>query len=114
MDAFDVEDIAFREIDGRPLAGRFYRPHGGIFPLLIDVHGGAWTSGDRLNNAVIHQALAACGIGVFAIDFRMPPEARYPAALQDVNFGMRWVKQNAQRLGSRPELVGGIGTSSGG
>lgn len=113
MAAFDIEDIVYRETEGRSLAGRLYRPQGGVFPLLIDVHGGAWTSGDRLNNAVIHEALAARGIGVFAIDFRMPPEARYPAALQDVNHAIRWLKHNAGKLGSQAELVGGIGTSSG-
>jgi len=113
MAAFETEEIVFREIEGRALAGRLYRPQGENHPLLIDVHGGAWTSGDRMNNAVIHEALAARGIGVFAVDFRMPPEARYPAALQDVNHAIRWLKLHAVKLGSRPELVGGIGTSSG-
>jgi len=115
MADFETEEIVFRDVPGGQLLGKLYRPRGeGPFPLLVDVHGGAWTSGDRNNNAVVHEALAAEGIGVFAIDFRMPPHARYPVAAEDVNFGIRWTKQHAARLGSRPDWVGGIGTSSGG
>lgn len=114
MAEFEVRDIPYREIDGVSLLGRLYRPRGpGPCPLLLDVHGGAWTSGDRLNNAVIHEALAAQAIGVFAIDFRMPPAARYPAAVADVNFAIRWARRNAAQLGTAAELIGGMGTSSG-
>jgi acetyl esterase/lipase len=78
------------------------------------VHGGAWASGDRLNNAPLDEALAKSGIVVLAIDFRMPPLWRYPASIADVNLAARWLKTHAGELGSRRELVGGLGTSSGG
>ena len=56
-----------------------YRPKGeGPFPALVEVHGGAWASGDRLNNAPLDEALAKSGIAVLAIDFRMPPGAPLP------------------------------------
>ena len=68
----DFEDIPFRTVDGHTLEGRLYRPAAdGPARWMIDVHGGAWGSGDRLNNAVIHEDLAAHGIGVFALDFRL-------------------------------------------
>src|ERR1700741_2905490 len=70
---------------GAPLLARFYRPEGvGPFPAVLEVHGGAWTSGDRLNNVAIGEYLAARGIVVLSIDFRMPPAVRYPATLADV------------------------------
>jgi len=78
------------------------------------VHGGAWASGDRLNNAPLDEALAKSGIVMLAIDFRMPPLWRYPASIADVNLATRWLKTHAQDFGSRRELVGGLGTSSGG
>jgi acetyl esterase len=109
-----VEDIQYRAIDGVTLLGRLYRPEGGADVLLIDVHGGAWVQNDRLNNASMHQTLAAQGVAVFALDFRMAPAHRYPAALEDVNFGIRWAKANLARLGIAPKLIGGLGTSSGG
>jgi len=77
------------------------------------VHGGAWASGDRLNNAPINEALAKSGIVVLALDFRMPPQHRYPASIADINYATRWLKAHANEFGSRRELVGGIATSSG-
>ncbi len=111
----DMRDLAYQQQDGAPLLARLYRPIGeGPFPALIDVHGGAWASGDRLNNAPLDEALAKSGIVVLAIDFRMPPLWRYPASIADVNLAARWLKTHAGELGSRRELVGGLGTSSGG
>jgi acetyl esterase len=98
-----------------PLLARHYRPEGaGPFPAVLEVHGGAWTSGDRLNNVAIGEYLAAHGIVVLSIDFRMPPAARYPETVADVNFGIRFLKANEERFSTRAELVGGLGTSSGG
>jgi acetyl esterase/lipase len=93
---------------------RLYRPKGqGPFPALIDVHGGAWASGDRLNNAPLDEALAKSVIVVLAIDFRMPPAHRYPASIADIHFAIRWLKAHAREFGSRRELVSALGTSSG-
>ena len=112
---FSAEDVEYQRRDGKPLLARLYRPHGaGPFPGVIEVHGGAWTANDRLTNAPIHQALAADGAVVMAIDFRMPPEARYPASIQDINLAVRWLKAHARDFAVRPDRVGGLGTSSGG
>jgi acetyl esterase/lipase len=113
---FEIElrDLEYRRVDGAPLLARLYRPlGGGPCPALLDVHGGAWASGDRLNNAPLDEALAKSGVAVLAIDFRMPPQYRYPASIADVNFATRWLKTHAAEFGSRRELVGGLGTSSG-
>jgi acetyl esterase/lipase len=58
--------------------------------------------------------LAGAGIVVLAIDFRNAPEAPYPASLQDINYGIRWLKAHAGEFGSSAGQVGGYGTSSGG
>src|SRR5271168_5022286 len=110
-----VEDVEYQRQGDRVLLGRLYRPLGtGPFPAVLEVHGGAWTSKDRLNNADTATTFAKRGIVVLSIDFRMPPEAPYPASLQDVNLGIRWLKQHANDYGSSPERVGAYGTSSGG
>src|SRR5439155_14630092 len=116
--AVEVRDIEYQRQDGAPLLARLYQPKGARnsttpFPAVIDVHGGAWASGDRLNNAPLDEALAKSGIVVLAIDFRMPPQHRYPASIADVNLATRWLKNHAEEFGSRRELVGGLGTSSG-
>jgi acetyl esterase/lipase len=51
---------------------------------------------------------------VAALDFRSPPEASYPASVADVNYGVRWLKANAARFLTLPDMVGTMGTSSGG
>src|SRR6185312_353881 len=108
----EVRDLEYRREGSLPLLARLYRPKGeGPFPALVEVHGGAWASGDRLNNAPLDEALAKSGIVVLAIDFRMPPEWRYPASIADINLATRWLKSHALEFGSRRELVGGLGTS---
>jgi acetyl esterase len=111
----DVEDIEFGRAGDIPLIARLYRPRGVPgFPGIVEVHGGAWTGGDRLNNVVIHNAVAAAGTAVLALEFRLAPAALYPAGIADVNLGIRWLKANIARLGGDPRKVGGLGTSSGG
>jgi acetyl esterase/lipase len=110
----DITDIEFLSHGDKSLLARLYRPRGaGPFPAAVEVHGGAWTSGDRLVNEPIHLRLARSGVVVMAIDFRMPPEARYPGSLEDINFAVRWLKQWAGHYGIDPAKIGGVGTSSG-
>ena len=109
-----IEDVEYQRIGGQPLLARLYRPKGsGPFPAVVGVHGGAWTSGDRNNNQVIDQALAAVGVVVLALDFRLAPQAPYPASVADVNFGVRWLKAHAADFASRPDWIGAVAGSSG-
>jgi len=109
-------DIHIQDFEYRPgLLARLYRPAGeGPFPAIVEVHGGAWVNSDRFNNAPLAETLAADGIMTLSLDFRMPPEAGYPASLQDINYAVRWFKSRAGEFGARPERVGLFGTSSGG
>lgn len=110
-----IEDIEFGRAGDVPLLARLYRPRDVTgFPAVVEVHGGAWTGGDRLNNVAIHTAVAAAGTAVLALEFRLAPAAPYPAPVADVNLGIRWLKANIARLGGDPTKVGGLGTSSGG
>jgi acetyl esterase len=110
----EVRDLEYRRHAGGPLLARLYRPKGpGPFPALIEVHGGAWAAGDRLNNAPLDEALAKSGIVVLAVDFRMPPQHRYPASIADIHYATRWLKAHAGEFGSRRDLVAGLATSSG-
>ena len=109
-----IDDVAYRTINGITLLARLYWPDAnGPVKWMIDVHGGAWGSGNRLNNAVIHKALAAHGIGVFALDFRLSGEARYPAMVNDVNYAIRWFKAHAETLDVEMSMLGAFGSSSG-
>jgi acetyl esterase/lipase len=110
----DVEDVEYVRHGDKPLLARLFKPRGqGPFPLIVELHGGAWNLGDRLMDVAINEPLAKSGVVVAALDFRMPPVAPYPASLADINYAIRWCKTQATKWGSRPDLVGALGSSSG-
>jgi acetyl esterase len=111
---FTTEDIVYRRDGDREFKALVYRPKAnGPVPALIEIHGGAWNSGDRTNNPAIAEGLASSGVLVASIDFRMAAD-QYPSSLQDINYGIRWLKAHAREWNSDPATVGGLGVSSGG
>ena len=111
----DVEDVEYLKHGDQALLARIYKPRGaGPFPLVIDLHGGAWNKKDRTSDAGTDEPLARSGVVVVALDFRMPPQATYPASLQDVNYAIRWCKARAAELRTTPGRIGILGVSSGG
>ena len=112
---FDMTDLVYLEHTTGNLEATIYRPQGeGPFPALVDVHGGRWFLNDRTADRHMNSALAASGIVVVAVDFRLAPDHPYPAQVADVNYAIRWTKAQAGRLNIDPESVGAIGCSSGG
>jgi acetyl esterase/lipase len=92
--------IEYAEVPGfRPLELDLYRPDGltGPVPVVVHVHGGGWRRGSRrhplpaLGDGFYHE-LAATGIAVAAIDYRLSGEARYPAAVDDVRAAVAWAR----------------------
>ncbi|HAA95960.1 MAG TPA: hypothetical protein DHW65_01550 [Dehalococcoidia bacterium] len=107
----EVRDLEYQ----RGMLVRVYRPKGpGPFPAMLDIHGGVWSIGDRTASEVMDQAVAESGVVVAALDFRLAPDHAYPAQVQDINLGIRWLKSRAADFGGVPETVGVFGCSSGG
>jgi acetyl esterase/lipase len=112
---FMVKDIVYSRSGGKERLARLYQPAGsGPFPAVLQVHGGAWNNKDRTDGQNTALDLCEAGIVVLSIDFRNAPEAPYPASLQDINYGIRWLKHHAAEFGSSAAQVGAYGTSSGG
>jgi acetyl esterase len=112
---FTVEDVEYRRDGERSWLAMMYRPKGaGPFPALLDIHGGAWNNGVRSDNPTIAEGLAASGVVVAAIDFRMGGEDPYPSSLADINYATRWLKTHAADFHADAATVGGLGVSSGG
>ena len=110
-----ISETEFRRAPKRVLMARVYQPQGsGPFPVLLDLHGGAWNNKDRGANAVMDESLARSGILVVAIDLTRAPEAPYPSSVQDANYGVRWLKHKAREWNGAPETIGALGSSSGG
>ncbi|MEM7254716.1 MAG: alpha/beta hydrolase [Pseudomonadota bacterium] len=113
QELFVVEDFQILP-RAQPLLIRLFRPLGaGPFPIVINLHGGAWTKGDLTECRPRDEAIASAGIASAALDFRHGEDA-YPTSLEDVNFAVRWVKNNAEMLKVDRSRVGLVGQSSGG
>ena len=112
----EVREEPFRRTaKGRQLMARIYRPKGaGPFPVLLDLHGGAWNNKNRFANETMARAVAASGVLVVSIDMTLAPEAPYPASVQDANYGVRWLKMKAPGWRGDPATVGILGSSTGG
>jgi len=111
----DIEDVEYLRHGNIPLLARLFKPRGaGPFPAVVELHGGAWCLGDRLQDTGINEQLAHGGILVAALDFRVPPVASYPGSAMDINYGIRWVKSQAKALGIHRDTVCTFGISSGG
>jgi acetyl esterase/lipase len=110
-----VEDVEYRRDGDRSWLALMYQPQGpGPFPALLDIHGGAWNNGERTDNPAIAEGLAASGVVVASIDFRMGGEHPYPSSLADINYATRWLKTHAADFNADAATIGGLGVSSGG
>jgi acetyl esterase/lipase len=111
-----VSEVPFRKNErGRELMARIYQPQGaGPFPVVLDLHGGAWQRKDRKAEEPMDRAIAASGVLVVAIDLTLSAEAPYPACVQDASYGVRWVKLHAPQWKGDASTLGLYGSSSGG
>jgi acetyl esterase len=112
----EVHEVPFRRTErGRQLMARVYQPLGaGPFPVVLDLHGGAWNDKDRFANEPMARAVAASGVLVASIDLTLAGEAPYPASVQDANYGVRWLKWKAPGWKGEPATLGVLGSSTGG
>jgi acetyl esterase len=114
---FDIKlmEIDYFKTSKRTLTARIYQPQGtGPFPVLLDLHGGAWNNKDRLANAPMDEAAARSGLLVVAIDMSLAPEAPYPACVQEASYAIRWLKSRAVEWKGDASTLGVLGSSSGG
>ena len=108
----DIADVEYLRHGETPLLARLFKPQGsGPFPIMLELHGGAWVRGSRENGDAANEALAKTGVIVAALDFRT--EAPYPASLADIHYGVRWAKTQAAAWNGNPDRIGAMGTSSG-
>lgn len=112
----EVRDLAAPGPLG-PISLRLYRPAGapGPAPTLVYYHGGGWVIGDLDTHDVLCRQLAdEAGCVVVAVDYRMGPEHRFPAAPDDCLAATRWLQAQAGALGLDPARFAVGGDSAGG
>ncbi len=97
---------------GRPLHCDIYQPTGPRLGVLL-VHGGGWREGNREMVVGQAEALAAQGFTCVACEYRLTPEAPWPAQLQDVKCAVRYMRASASTLGIDRERICALGNSAG-
>jgi acetyl esterase/lipase len=107
--------ITYANHDGVELLGDLYLPAGAkAAPALVAVHGGGWVVGARNAFQYWGPYLAARGIAVFTISYRLATKAKtFPEAVQDVLAGVQFVRGKATAFGIDPQRIGLIGASAG-
>lgn len=82
-------------------------------PIIVFFYGGSWNSGTKDGYAFAGRALAARGFLVAIPDYRLVPEVRFPAFLEDGAAAVRWVRAHAGRYGGDPDRIVLAGHSAG-
>jgi acetyl esterase/lipase len=107
--------LAYANHDNIELLGDLYLPKGAkAAPALVAVHGGGWIAGVR--GAFQHWGpyLAARGIAVFAVSYRLATKAKaFPGAVGDVLAGVQFIRGKASAFGIDPSRIGLLGASAG-
>jgi acetyl esterase/lipase len=81
-------------------------------PLVVWIHGGAWMAGDK--NGTPALPLVGHGYAVASVEYRLSPEAKFPAQIYDCKAAIRWLRAHAKEYGLDAEHVGVWGSSAGG
>ncbi|MEP5764778.1 MAG: alpha/beta hydrolase [Halieaceae bacterium] len=124
MLAIPVEDpTAVAAVENRSIPGpagelpiRVFRPEGeGPFPLLLFFHGGGWVVGDLdSHDETARQLCAGAGVVVLSVDYRLAPEAKFPAAPEDCYAATAWAAAHADELDVDASRIAVSGDSAGG
>ncbi|WP_343728286.1 alpha/beta hydrolase [Duganella sp.] len=109
-----LADQVYAQHGARCLKLDAYLPAGERLPVVVLVHGGGWKSGYRSEFVPMALRLAQQGFAAVTVSYRLSGEARYPAAVQDVQAAVRWVRDHAAALHIDPERVALAGGSAGG
>jgi len=111
-----IRNIAYADAGRRNLLD-VYRPRerSGPCPVLLQIHGGAWVSGQKDNQALpLLYYLAARGWVCVAINYRLAPRAAFPAQLVDAKLALAWIRRHGAEHGADPGFVAVTGGSAGG
>ncbi len=110
-----VRNLEYARPDEKPLHLDAYLPKGdGPFPAVLVVHGGAWRFGSKVQLAGYAIALANRGFAAFAINYRLAPQHRFPAQIEDCRAAVKWIRDHAREYDVDPARIGATGYSAGG
>ncbi len=109
-------DVEYATTDGASLQMDLHRPDvDAAVPVVVYFHGGGWARGSRKDGAEERLlAVAAQGVAVASVSYRLIDVATHPAQLEDARAAVRWLRRNATERGLQSERIGAWGASAGG
>ncbi len=110
-----TNDIEYGSAGGQKLLLDAFVPvEGDNHPIVIMIHGGGWVGGDKQDMSLLYHSLIESDFTWFSINYRLAPEHRWPACLEDVQTAIKWVKANASDFKGNPDKIALVGYSAGG
>jgi acetyl esterase/lipase len=108
-----AENIAYGEHERQILD--VYAPVSGHgpWPVVVFVHGGSWQNGNKNPYEFVGRTLAAQGFVAMVISYRLHPQNKYPAFVEDVALALKWASRNAQQFGGDGAKLFAMGHSAG-
>ena len=110
-------DVTYCTGGGVPLLADIYPPQTADTkpaPVVLYVHGGGWTSGDKSSASMWAGLLARRGYLVASINYRLAPQYKWPAQIEDTMCAARFLRANATRYNIDPNRIAAMGDSAGG
>ncbi|MDL2344763.1 alpha/beta hydrolase [Deinococcus sp. MIMF12] len=99
--------------DVRNVLDVYAPPNARNAPVVLFVHGGSWQSGDKEGHKFVGESLARAGYVTGVMNYRLAPQNRYPAYVQDTAAALKWMRDNAAKLGGNPDNLFVSGHSAG-
>lgn len=108
-------DVTYCVMDGQSQKLDVYYPKsGGPWPVLLSVHGGGWQEGDKRADGAGWSVMTAEGILVVSVNYRMYPQYKFPAMIEDVKCAVRHLRAHAAEYNLDPDRIVATGASAGG
>lgn len=112
----EQRDLVYKTLPGRELHLDIFYPKKkkrNKYPGVLMIHGGGWSSGSKAHQVPMAQQLARKGYVAVAVEYRLSPEAPYPAAVDDLKEAVRWMRANAAAYGLDTAKIASLGCSAG-
>ncbi|MBC8065893.1 MAG: alpha/beta hydrolase [Chlorobia bacterium] len=109
-------DVTYSRVPGMDLKMDIYRPEAAVATkaAVLVIHGGAWIGGDKSEMKPLCLEFAKQGVLAASVQYRLAPKTRWPGFYDDVQVAVRYLRENASKLGIDPKRIGSCGASAGG
>ncbi len=109
------ENVIYKNIGNRNLVLDIFQPaEKEKLPAVLMIHGGGWVSGVKSLLKPLAEKVAEAGFVTILVEYRLAPEAKYPAAVFDIKSAIKWIKMNADCYSVDKDKIALVGSSAGG